>query len=773
MFSSSSSMQMSQSVQQAPQQQSMHQRRKGSGFAASLRIQPPAPPQQIALALADDTSTLSSADSDFPPFAQHSARSTRKNMKKLSLSLSSAQSSVASLHIPAPAAEPALPSTPGLLRPERPRRPSIISLPATNVTSALIHRKEEDGGSPSVPYADGPIQVIPGVWIGSEDNARDWQGLLERGIKSILNVAKEVASPFDSLQAAQSLRPAVSTPNFKSRTDRDPTYYPPHLPSGRPAMHYLKLQWSHGQQNLVADGFQAGFAFADAALARGEGCLIHCQCGISRSATMVIALVMRAAAERQSSVPPEIWALPGMQGAYSFVKEKSAHVGPNMSLIYQLLEYEKKLKGDKGSPSDSENSSGTDDEEEWGRRRKLMEEEGSDNDLDERESSIVMQEARALDKAMEDRIVARKASTSSMSVSSNGSGFGMGPAWRSRYAAQRKRTGSIASMGSFISEDLVEEEEEQELLGVGSGFDTESRQSHTEESSATSSPDDDNTGTPRNVSSLMGLPSRSAATAASASHPPPSAPVWKTSFSIPPPPATAIRAGFNLPPRPKPKTKFRPTNLSLPPVPSSPVTLVIETDEQPVAPEAPQQEQQEPQPQQPSVKGSRLSTSSTISSRTFTSSNSTSTIGSKRSSTGSSSIKSTSTATSGTAQLALPPVRQRADSRRPVPPPLHLRSSVLRKASNSSADYAAMTATPSQTLFVFPPSPTLTTRTPSTMTLMSSAAAGPVPFPSLATPRVSTFQSKGRTRSFIGVGAPPTPTVAFSKVDARGYVGLG
>lgn len=56
-----------------------------------------------------------------------------------------------------------------------------------------------------------------------------------------------------------------------------------------------------------------------------------CQCGISRSATMVIALVMRAAAERHSSVPPEVWALKGMQGAYSFVKEKSPCVGPNMS----------------------------------------------------------------------------------------------------------------------------------------------------------------------------------------------------------------------------------------------------------------------------------------------------------------------------------------------------------------------------------------------------------------------------------------------------------
>ena len=438
---------------------------------------------------------------------------------------------------------------------------------------------------------------------------------------------------------------------------------------------------------------------------------------------MVIALVMRAAAERHSSVPPEVWALPGMQGAYSFVKEKSPHVGPNMSyvifcpsylspliclfsLIYQLLEYEKKLKGGKGTPSDSDASSGTDDEEEWGRRRQMME-EASDNEAEERESNLVMQEAKALDKAMEDRIVARKSSASS--IGSTGSGLGMGPAWRTRYAS-RKRTGSLASNktnGSFLSEDLVEEEEEQELLGVGGGFDSESHQSRAAES-VTSSPDDEHVGPPRMLNSLVSPGPKTA-------RPPPSAPVWKTSFSIPPPPATAIRSTFELPSRPKLKNKPRPLGLSiLPPVPSSPVNLVIETDE----------------PLQTKVQPRAVKTS-----------------------------------------LALPPVRQRVESRKLVPPPLHLRNSALRKASNSVSDMPSMVSTPSQTLFVFPPSPTLTTRTPSTMTLMSNVV-GPVPFPSLSTPRVSTFRSKGRTRSFIGLGAPPTPTVAFSKVDVRGHVGL-
>lgn len=142
----------------------------------------------------------------------------------------------------------------------------------------MLHRKEEDG-SPTVPYQDGPIQILPGIWLGSEDNARDWKGLLERGIKSILNVAKEVMSPFDSA-AAQPLRPFASTPNLYQKTlgrqrGSDSTFYPAHLASGRPGMHYLKLEWSHGETNLVQAGFPTAMAFVDAALEREEGVLIQ------------------------------------------------------------------------------------------------------------------------------------------------------------------------------------------------------------------------------------------------------------------------------------------------------------------------------------------------------------------------------------------------------------------------------------------------------------------------------------------------------------------
>ncbi|KAG5654735.1 hypothetical protein H0H81_003743 [Sphagnurus paluster] len=617
-------------------------------------------------------------------------------------------------------------AVPDIPRADRPRRPSIISLPATTnpTANSLIHRKE-DGDGEAVPYADGPTQIIPGIWLGSEDNARDWKGLIERGIKSILNVAKEVATPLDAGHISQPLRAVSSTPNFKKPRHPDPTYHPPNLATGRPGMHYLKLQWSHGQQDLVDVGFQTAMAFTDAALTRGEGVLVHCQCGISRSATLVIALVMRAAAEQSPSVPPEVWALKGMQGAYSFVKEKSKWVGPNMS------QYEKKLKGDDGSPSGSDKSSCADDEEEWGRRRKLLDETPSDDD-EERESTLVMREAEALDKAMEERIVARKSSVSSVSslASSSNSGVGMGAAWRNRYGHSRKRAGSISSNmtnGSIISEDLVEEEEEEELLGVGGSFDRCSI-SVTDDSSATTSPDDEADAAPTRL-----YTPRHPATARPVGRVPPSAPVWKSSFNIPPPPATAtrstfnippppasaVRSAFNLPPRPRVKGNRRPAPIGiLPPVPSSPIAIVVES--------TPPSPVKLTKPSKPSC---------TIPLRTPT--------------------------------LSLPPVRVRTQSKK-LPPPLHLRSSLVKKPS-LIPDISV--STPSQTLFVFPPSPTLNTRTPSTMTLTSNIS-GPIPFPSLSTPRVSTFRSQGRTRSFIGLGAPPTPTTAFSKVDVRGYVGL-
>jgi tyrosine-protein phosphatase MSG5 len=383
-------------------------------------------------------------------------------------------------------------------------------------------------------------------------------------------------------------------------------------------------------------------------------------------------------------------------------------------LIYQLLDYEKTLRGESGSDSED---SGKEDEE-WIRKRRELDEASSPEDGDEEDMqrSVIMQEARALDKAMEDRIIARKSSTSS--INSTGSGIGMGSAWRSQYRS-RKRTGSIASSRtstSILSEDLVEEEEEEELLGIGGGFDSgRERHSSLESNGAEESSPDDDAEEGQEIKFYAPLTAK--ATSYTVPEPLPSAPVWKSSFSIPPPPLTAVRSTFNLPPPPGLKSKKkRPMSLSvLSPIPPSPI--VVEQDEPAPAPAPIASPPSKPQP------------------------------------------------------LPTLAARRRTESGKPVPPPLALRNSVLRRAS-SVVDTSSALPTPSQTLFLFPPSPTMNTRTPSTMTL-TTEVAGPVPFPALSTPKVSTFRQKGgRTKSFIGLRSPPTPTVGFSKVDARGFFGM-
>lgn len=402
------------------------------------------------------------------------------------------------------------------------------------------------------------------------------------------------------------------------------------------------------------------------------------------------------------------------------------------SLIYELLDYEKKLKYSSRPLASSALTS----DAEWPAKRQSLDPIPPHSEQD----TIVMQEARALDKAMEDRVVARKASASSFASTAS-----MGPSCRNRLHP-RKRAGSIASnmtSHSIISENLVEEDEEPELLGIGRGFDSErerKQSADTLESSATSSPDDDIERAPPITHAFAPRP-------LSHLHVPPSAPAWKNSFDIiPPPPRTAVRSTFDLPSSLKLKSKCRPSPSGLPPVPSSPVVLVTshEIDRLPM--------QSTPCcPPPVPVFNHQLG-----------------------------SLRSPSQSLPTTGQLPLRPqfstslpksnLRQCTGSPRPVPSPIH--------SQKASIPASLLSVTPHQTLFVFPPSPTLTMRTPSAATLTTTtppasvAASGMVPFPSVSTPKISTFRQQGRTKSFIGIGTPMAPTTAFTKVEARGYVGL-
>ncbi|ORY56183.1 hypothetical protein BCR35DRAFT_335489 [Leucosporidium creatinivorum] len=324
------------------------------------------------------------------------------------------------------------------------------------------------------PYALGPREILPGIFLGSEQNARDPAVLKEWGIGYVLNVAKEVecpwvdeviaeedeqeeeematADPARSTQDSPSVsiapstispppsrarpkhrrtktqaavaapevvnapplfvRPTASTPNLQSifnaasasppppavpplpqdldaldavamarslsssppQPRRSPPRsrkslqigvkatapttaadgairFPANARSGRPPLEYLWLKWGHDESDLVeALKFQSAFDFLDKARASSNGTgrvLVHCQCGVSRSATVVIAYCMREAAKalEEGREVPELASCTGMHDTYSFVKEKSEWVGPNLGLVFQLVAYERTLRG--------------------------------------------------------------------------------------------------------------------------------------------------------------------------------------------------------------------------------------------------------------------------------------------------------------------------------------------------------------------------------------------------------------------------------------------
>jgi tyrosine-protein phosphatase MSG5 len=248
-----------------------------------------APP---ALALAKPQTTDIQLEPELPPSPpkpKHKPRAKpakNLNLKGLALALVPPPDAPAAL-LESPvsggpvASEALVPQSPLPVHPPPPRRPSVVSLPAsaaippTPAAAVVGFRKEEDG-SPTAPYPDGPIEIMPRVWIGTDDHARDWQGLRDRGIRSIVNVAKELASPFEP--PSTSLRSTYSTsdiPRVADPTEPRPVYYPANLQSGRPAFHYLKMPWSHGQANLVKQGFPVAMEFIDKALQRGDGVLIQ------------------------------------------------------------------------------------------------------------------------------------------------------------------------------------------------------------------------------------------------------------------------------------------------------------------------------------------------------------------------------------------------------------------------------------------------------------------------------------------------------------------
>lgn len=206
-------------------------------------------------------------------------------------------------------------------------------------------------------YPDGPLAIDDNIFLYSEPTREEAEQF-----DVIINVAREVKNPFESSATiscdpesyrsrgystlSESLNsefssslPSSPPSSVDSSSDiiimppagpvnKSPEAWPPissapiSPASKRPE--YISVPWEHTSK-LTSDLEWLTALMAERA-AEGKRILVHCQCGVSRSASLIVAYAMRQ----------NRW---GLHQAYSWVKEKSPAISPNMTLIYQLMEW--------------------------------------------------------------------------------------------------------------------------------------------------------------------------------------------------------------------------------------------------------------------------------------------------------------------------------------------------------------------------------------------------------------------------------------------------
>ncbi|KFM79889.1 Dual specificity protein phosphatase 16, partial [Stegodyphus mimosarum] len=171
--------------------------------------------------------------------------------------------------------------------------------------AAYPHLCEDEGtkyapltslSQPCLPVTNhGPTKILPFLYLGSQHDALNQEILQHYNITYQLNVSTTCPKP-DFIQES----------------------------------HFLRIPVIDNYSEKLLPHFPKAFQFLDKVKESGGSVLVHCLAGISRSATVAIAYVMKTL--KMSS-----------DEAYRYVKAKRATISPNFNFLGQLLEYEKQL----------------------------------------------------------------------------------------------------------------------------------------------------------------------------------------------------------------------------------------------------------------------------------------------------------------------------------------------------------------------------------------------------------------------------------------------
>ncbi|XP_076061354.1 dual specificity protein phosphatase 10-like [Oratosquilla oratoria] len=163
-------------------------------------------------------------------------------------------------------------------------------------------------GLPPSPSNEAAIEqapatlVLPFLYLGNARDAQDLCKLQALGITRVLNVTSHVPGFHENSGLCYKTLPAMDS----------------------------------GHQNL-RQYFDEAIRFIDDARSASHNVLVHCQAGVSRSPTIVIAYLMQHTHMY-------------MVDAYKWVKARRPIISPNLNFMGQLVEFESSLKASKREP---------------------------------------------------------------------------------------------------------------------------------------------------------------------------------------------------------------------------------------------------------------------------------------------------------------------------------------------------------------------------------------------------------------------------------------
>lgn len=159
--------------------------------------------------------------------------------------------------------------------------------------------------SPTTPVISNKIdstdasQILPFLYLGNERDAKDGCFLRSHHITHILNVTSHVPNYFEN-----------------------------------EAVVYKRVAATDSCHQNLNQYFAEVFEFIDNCRKSEGRVLVHCQAGVSRSATVVLAYLMKKS-------------LLSMTEAYRFLKTKREIIAPNFNFMGQLMEFEQVLNSGK------------------------------------------------------------------------------------------------------------------------------------------------------------------------------------------------------------------------------------------------------------------------------------------------------------------------------------------------------------------------------------------------------------------------------------------